>query len=152
MSFDAAATMNAVKAHLTDASPELFFAVEIARPVTPVGEGPTASIHVESMSVVETTLVRAIELHLLKVRVYQAAHTQALETRETEAARIVSEVMDLLYEDFTLGGRVRNVDVAGQYGTPLGATFGPDEIGEAEYHVADITLPIIVDSATDFVA
>lgn len=150
--FDSTATMEALRDALRLASPELFFAVEIARPVTPVGEGPTASIHVEQLRVAETTLVTTIELHVLHIRIYQSAHTSALETRETEAARLVNEVMDILYEDFTLGGRVRNIDVAGQYGTPLGAVFGPDEIEAAPYHVADITIPIIVDSTTLLVA
>lgn len=144
--------MEAVRDALRDASPQLFYEVEIARPITPVGEGPVASIHVDAMRVVEVTLSTAIELHTLRIRIYQAAHTQALETRETEAARLVNEVMDLLYEDFTLGGRARNVDVAGQYGAGLSATFGPDDIDGAPYHVADIVLPIIVDSATALVA
>jgi len=45
---------------------------------------------------------------------------------------------------FTLGGLVRDVDVNGEFGTPLEAVYGYVAIDGAMYRVATITIPVIV--------
>ena len=148
--FDIASTCRAVQAHLRDS--DLFASVEIERPLEPPGEGPSATIHCESMRVAETTLQSAIEVHVLAVRIYQGQFADGREVTEIQGAELVSKVLDLFYEDFTFGARVRAVDVAGMYGTGLSASWTDEDVSEQPVHLAEITLPIIVDSATSFAA
>ena len=150
MAFDIEATARVVQDALKDS--RLFFSVEIARPGQPVGEGPSATISGESMRVVSTTLTNAIELHTLKVTLWRAMNTAGEEARELEAMTLASQVMDLFYEDFQLGGNIRAVDVGGIHSGGLEVDFTERNIDAAPYHIADITLPLIVDSATAMVA
>jgi len=46
--------------------------------------------------------------------------------------------------DFTLGDRVRQVDLMGQTGTPLSAQGGWLRIDETMHRTADITIPLVV--------
>lgn len=130
----------------------VFFSVEIATPEHPVGVGPSATIAGESMKVVSLTLTNAIELHVLKVTLWRAQNSIGEEARELEAMRIASQVMDLFYGDFQLGGNIRAIDVGGIHSGGLEVSFEPREIENAPYHIADITLPLIVDSATALAA
>jgi len=149
MAFDITLTAQALQTHLQGS--DLFASVDIGRPNSPVGDGPSARITIDSMRVVDTVLNAAIELHVLKVKIYLGAYSFGEQSRELQASTLTSEVLDLLYEDFTLGGRVRNVDIGGQYGS-IEVDFVDEETTDQPTHVADITVPIIVDSSTVFVA
>ncbi len=46
--------------------------------------------------------------------------------------------------DFELGGLVRDVDLLGQFGTPLSAQFGYVTIDNKMYRVATLTVPLVV--------
>ena len=155
MAFDIDTTAKLVQTNLKalkdSSNRPLFFSVEIARPGQPVGEGPSATIHGESVRVVETTLTNPIELHTLHVVLWRAMNTSGEQARELEAMTLAGTVMDYIYGDFTLGAGVRAVDVGGIYGSGFEASFEPGNIEAAEYHVADITVPLIVDSSTAFV-
>jgi len=148
--FDITDTARVVQNALKDS--HLFFSVEIARPGQPVGEGPSATICGESMRVVSLTLTNAIELHTLKVTLWRAMNTAGEEARELEAMTLASQVMDLLYTDFQLGGNIRAVDVGGINSGGLEVSFEDRNIEAAPYHIVDITLPLIVDSTTAMVA
>jgi hypothetical protein len=152
MAWDVATTARLVQTHLEDSN--LFFSVDIERPGQPRGEGPSATIEIVGMRVAETTLTYPIELHTLRVRLWRAMNTAGAEAVELERATLTSQVLDLFYGDFALGGNIRNVDVGGQYGEPLAASFVDETLDDsnARYHIADITLPLIVDGATAFVA
>jgi hypothetical protein len=153
MSFDVTATMRAVETHLKDAENAdgnaLFKGVSIRRTRSALPTGPSAAISVESARVVETTLTNAIELHQLRVRLFRASNIRSEETTVTQSADLVSQVFDLFYGDITLGGRVRNIDVGGQYSSGLEVRWDEEMVAETDYYVADISLPLIVDSETE---
>ena len=159
MAFDIAASavvvQDALRAMTTDGR-DTFASVEIERPGIPRGEGPSATIQFNGMRVVGTTLTNPIEVHNLTVRLWRAQNTAGGQSKELEATQITSQVLDMLYGDFTLGAGIRAVDVAGIYGDSIEARFEDEDIptagGNASYHIADITVPLIVDSATAFVA
>lgn len=46
--------------------------------------------------------------------------------------------------EFDLGGRIRNVDLQGQTGTPLSAQGGWLRIDEGMYRTCDVTIPLVV--------
>ena len=150
MAFDIATTLDAVQTHLDGSG--LFFETHIGQPTSAVGEGPIAAIFGDTVSVVDTTLNSTIEQHVLTIRLYQGTHIGAVETLEKDGWSLVSQVMDLFYGDFQLGANIRNVDVAGEYGTSLSASRDEEAIETTPYYVADIVLPLIVNSATTLVA
>lgn len=151
MAFDILASMQAVQTHLQGS--DLFREVLIKQYSSPPPVGPAAAIRPQRMYVASTTLTNPIEVHVVLVSLYYASYTQNDQDRATKAATLASAVADLIYADFTLGGRVRNVDFGGQYGSGFEVDFIPlEEIADIPTHVAEITLPLIVDGGTAFVA
>lgn len=147
MAFDITDTAEVVRLHLEGS--ELFWRADIAYPTSPPPEGPYAAVYPESMRVVGTTLTNPMELHTLKIRLYRAPYTLDDSERVLESARIASQVAALLYADFTLGAGIRNIDL-GQYSSGLSVEFTDEETANTPYHVADITLPLVVDPDTAF--
>ena len=155
MALDIATTMGVVQTHLEGATDSegqpLFVEVAIGGPTMAEPDGPSARITAGPMQVVAVT-AHPIELHVVNVLLYRARFTDAEEDRETETAHFVSRVADLFYGDFSLGGNVRNIDVAGEHGQPMAVEFTQEDVGDAPFHVATLTLPLVVDSATSLVA
>lgn len=147
MAFDISATAEVVRLHL-EAS-ELFWRAEIAYPTSPPPEGPYAAVYPISMQVVGTTLTNPIELHTLRIQLYRAPYTLDDSERVLESARIASQVAALLYADFTLGANARNIDL-GQYSSGVNVEFTDEDTANTPYHVANITLPIVIDPDTAF--
>jgi hypothetical protein len=150
VAFDITATMQAIQTHLRDSN--LFRGVDIINVTSPPPVGPYAALEPVSMSVVSTTLTNPIEVHVVRVSLYLAPYLQNDQNRVLLSSTLTSEVMDLLYGDFELGGNIRNIDVAGQYGAGLEVEFVDEEVATTPTHIATITVPLIVDSATSFVA
>lgn len=146
MAFDIGGTVAYVK-RLLEAT-DLFNEVLIGRLTSPTGEGPSATIYAESLRVVELTLNTAIELHTLKVRIYRARYSEGDDTRELEALTLVGQVIDLLYGKLALDGSPRNIDIGGQYGTPIEIVWVDQDEAQGTYHIADLSLPLIADNAT----
>ena len=63
---------------------------------------------------------------------------------DQELYRITDALLALFFGEFTLGGRVRNVDIFGMASPGVGADPGYQQIGTAKYRVMTITLPLIV--------
>ena len=150
MAFDITTSMEVMQTALVGS--DLFRGVDIRHVDTAPPAGPYAALEPVSMSVVSTTLTSAIEVHVVKVALYLAPFLQDQQNRVLKASILTSQVADLFYGDFTLGGNVRNIDIAGQYGTPLEVEFVDVETADVPTHVANITVPLIVDSGTSFVA
>jgi len=66
---------------------------------------------------------------------------------EFQMAEVVQKVGSDLLGDYDLGGTVRTVDAAGQYGTAFGAEWGYVDLGGVMFRVADITVPLTVDDS-----
>jgi hypothetical protein len=150
MAFDITATCESLKAAIEGTA--LFSGADITDPTRPTEEGPYAAIYPLSMSTVSTVLNAAIELHVIKVKLFYNPWAENEQERVLKAARLASQVADLFYGDFTIGGSVRNIDIGGQYSSGIEVDFTEVDTRESDAHVADITLPIIVDSATVFAA
>ena len=148
MAFALGTTMTYIQTLLTTA-PKLFTNVYVGNAPEVPGEGPNAVIKVESVRVPEVTLNTPTEVHTVKVRIYRARYTQGEQAQELASITLVGNVTDRLYGALSLGGTPRNIDVAGQYGTPLEVSWMEATEAESEYHIADITLPLIADNATE---
>jgi hypothetical protein len=148
MTSQIATTVRYVRDLLKDAEPRLFRYVAIGRLTEGPGEGPSATVFPERRGIAELTLTNPIEIHQLKVRIFRAKYTSGDETREIESLDLVDAVADYLYENFTLDGGIRNIDLGGEHSGGFEIAWMDTDEGETTYHLADITLPLIVDSAT----
>ena len=112
----------------------------------------SADVWMTRASVVGTTLTTTIELHVLNIRIYRDAMAEPPADIETDLGAAASNVISDLLGEFDLGATIRNIDAAGQYGTPVSVEWGHVDIGGRMHRVADITLPLIVDAAHTFAA
>ena len=62
-------------------------------------------------------------------------------------ALAVSQVTSNLVGEFDLGATMRNIDIAGQYGQSLSATWGYITIGNTVFRTVDLTVPLVVDES-----
>lgn len=141
MAFDVKATLKAVQSHLEASGyvPTAFIGDVKSPP-----QEFSAAVFMSSVTTAVAFLTHPTELHLVTVRIYGPAFAEA-ENTELELARISSEIVQDFLGDFDLGATIRNVDVAGQHGTPLSIRWGYVDASGTMFRVADISLPLIVD-------
>ena len=126
--------------------------VRIGEPVSPPDaiDKMHAAIMMQNVSVVELTLSNTVELHMVQLRLYRrAAFGEGDDAGdvEQEMAIAVSQVTSNLIGEFDLGGTLRNIDIAGQFGAGLTATWGYITIGSTVFRTVDISVPLIVDDS-----
>ena len=151
VAFDPTATLQYIEQYANTTG--YFTAVQIGEPKGAIEFDMAASIFMEAISVVETTLVSPIELHSVTFRVYRNMLAEPISEAETQVSTAVSEFLKSVFANFTLGSTTRCVDVAGQYGSGVGATWGYIDVSGVMHRVCDIALPVIVDeSSSEFTA
>jgi hypothetical protein len=79
-----------------------------------------------------------------RVRIYQPMLREPVDAIDPDVLAAVDKMMTLYSGDFTLGDRIRNVDLLGQHGAPLQARAGYLEIGGTPLRVMDVWLPLII--------
>lgn len=151
MAFDVKSTLRSVESYL-QASGYHAAGVQIGEPKQPPQTGFSAAVFMSHVGVATLTLTTTIELHVATVRVYRDMLAEPQENVELDMAVIVSKVMSDLAGEYDLGATIRNVDIGGQYGTPLSARWGYLDVSGVMYRIADITLPLIVDDSATLVA
>ena len=150
MAFNIKATLDAISSHI--ARTGYVNDVRIGEPVAPPDavDKMHAAIYMASAGVVSLTLSTTIEVHSVVVRLYRrAAFGQGDDAGqvETEMALAVSQVTSNLVGEFDLGATMRNIDIAGQYGQSLSATWGYITIGNTVFRTVDLTVPLVVDES-----
>ena len=88
----------------------------------------------------------------LCVRLYTPMTLQPEDAIDPNLMTALDALMAAYSGDFTLGDRIREVDLLGTYGDPLAARAGYLTTGGAEYRVMTITLPLIVNDLWEQVA
>ena len=150
MAFNIKATLDAISSHI--ARTGYVNDVRIGEPVSPPDaiEKMHAAIYMASAGVVSLTLSTTIEVHSVVVRLYRrAAFGQGDDAGQVEAemALAVSQVTSNLVGEFDLGATMRNIDIAGQYGQSLSATWGYITIGNTVFRTVDLTVRLVVDES-----
>jgi hypothetical protein len=115
-------------------------------PKSDPGSGLSAAIWVQRVTPVPTAsgLVATTARVELTVRSYANMLTEPQDEIDPTIYAAVDDLMAAYSGDFTLGGLVRDVDLLGQAGEPLGARAGYLSIQGAMKRVMDIALPLIV--------
>jgi hypothetical protein len=150
MAFNIKATLDAISSHI--ARTGYVNDVRIGEPVSPPDaiDKMHAAIYMASAGVVSLTLSTTIEVHSVVVRLYRrAAFGQGDDAGQVEAemALAVSQVTSNLVGEFDLGATMRNIDIAGQYGQSLSATWGYVTIGNTVFRTVDLAVPLVVDES-----
>jgi len=105
----------------------------------------TAHIWMDAISNPTTTLDKTIQVYGINLRIMAGAFEEPTSLLETSLAEAVSKADESLFADFTLGGKVRAIDVAGIYGVSYRVDFGYTEIDGTIFRMASFTIPLIVD-------
>ena len=93
-----------------------------------------------------------VEVHTAIIRLYQLAFGEDAEAPEFRLAEATSEIVADFIGEYDLGGTIRRVDMAGEYGDGVGAVWGDVELGvtregAVRYRIVDINVPLIVDAS-----
>ena len=83
-----------------------------------------------------------------RVRLYTQAFTSPLDSREFVLARAVQQIASDLAGDYTLGGTVRELDIAGQFGPPMRARWGHAAVAGVMYRIVDIDIGLVINNSS----
>ncbi len=142
--YDPAAAINLIASHLKGRGS--IKNVHIGLPKAPETSEIGAAVRMVGIRTPETVLEAPVRIYEVEVRLYRSAMDDGEET-ELKLAQVVGDVMAELGGDFTLGGNVRNVDVAGIYGASLEADWDDLESAGTDFRVCNITVPLVVDES-----
>jgi hypothetical protein len=150
MAFNITNTLNAITSHISSSG--YVNDVQVGEPVSvpDANDRIFAAIWMTSAVVVEVTLSNTVELHTTNVRLYKrAAFGQGDDSGDVEQslALATSQISSDLIGEFDLGGSIRNIDIAGQYGGGLSATWGYITIAQTVFRSVDIVVPLVVDDS-----
>lgn len=83
-------------------------------------------------------------LVVLTVRMYASMFQQPYDDIDPQMMTAVDTLMTAYSGVFTLGGKVRNVDLLGAYGTALGTQAGYLNQDGKVFRIMDISLPLVI--------
>lgn len=81
---------------------------------------------------------------VLNVRLYTNMQQQPYDAIDPKLMSAVDKLMTAYSGDFELGGKVRNVDLLGMFGSELSAQAGYINQDQKVYRVMTITLPLVI--------
>lgn len=140
-------SLRAIESHLL-AGGYLTAGVQIGEPKAPPTAPLVAAIIMGDVAVVAVTAGGGtIERHTILVRIYENMLAEPEEAIELDMANVVSRVMASLIGEYDLGATIRNIDVGGQHGDALRATWGYLDVGGRMFRIADIHVGLIVDDS-----
>lgn len=85
----------------------------------------------------------------LVARIYRPFLQEPADQIDVGQTMATAAVIGALSGDFDLGGTVRDVDLLGAHGQPLGGRPGYITLDKISYRTMDITIPIIISDAID---
>lgn len=124
---------------------------QMHEPKSQPGTGLTCSIFVAQLTPVPAASGLASTTFRLELtaRIFKPFLSQPEDMIDLNLSMATAAVIGALSGDFDLGGNVRNVDLLGAHGAPLGARAGYQTIGGTSYRIMDVLIPVIVNDAFD---
>lgn len=147
MAIDTTAILDAVVDHALRSGH--FERVNKHEPAHSPGNGLTAAVWVDRVQpVAAASGLRATSARVaLNLRIYAGALQEPRDAIDPAVMAAVDALMTAYSGDFDLDGLIRNVDLLGAHGQPLGAQAGYLDIQGVQYRVMTITIPCIVNDA-----
>lgn len=110
------------------------------------GKGLSASVWMDSIAPARggSGLSKTTGRLVLNVRLYSSFIMEPQDAIDPELLTACDELLAAYSGDFELGGTVKQIDLMGQYGTPLSAQAGYLNQDGMMFRVMTITLPVIV--------
>jgi hypothetical protein len=123
-----------------------FEKVNTHEPKSSPGNGLTSAIWVQQIRPVPASsgLAATTGAVTFTQRLYTNMLAEPQDAIDPEMVAAVDVMLRAYSGDFTLGALIRNVDLLGAAGTPLGAIAGYVTIDRTLHRVMDITIPCIV--------
>lgn len=147
MSLDTTAILNAIVSHAMGLGQfERFTRYE---PKSPPGPGISVAFWVQSIGPIPLASGLAETSCRLEItcRFYKPMLTEPQDEIDPQVMAAVDALFTALSGDFSLGGRVRNIDLLGAHGVGLSAQAGYQTINQTAYRVMTIVIPLVVNSA-----
>lgn len=149
MTFNQAA-VEALFASVVDTAKQLgvFSRVNSHEPVTAPGLAVSCSVWVEEIrGVTSSGLAATSGVVVLIGRVYRAFTGGSgldYDRIDPEVLTAAATLMGAYSGEFTLDGTVREIDLLGQFGTPLSALAGYVPYDGKQYRVMNVTIPVVI--------
>lgn len=122
-----------------------FEQVNAHEPKNPPGNGLACAIWADRIGGIRRSGLDSVSARLgLSVRIFTPMTAESADDVDVLVLDAVDALFTAYSGDFTLGGLVRHVDALGSEGAGLDAVFGYITVDGAEYRVATITLPLII--------
>lgn len=115
-------------------------------PMSAPGNGVTAAVWFNSIRPARgaSGLNATTVLLVCTLRLYKPWLSQPTDQIDPDLVSACDLIMAAYSGDFTLGGLVREIDLLGQFGTPLWAQSAYQMIADTQYRVISITVPVVV--------
>ncbi len=126
----------------------IFDAVNGHEPKSVPGFGMTFSLWIDSVEpALSSGLNSTSVVATFNGRIYMPFKMRPEDSIDPNMVNALDLLLTAYAGDFTLGGRIRNVDVRGQEGNRLTARTGYIEIDRTNFRVTDIMIPCIINDA-----
>jgi len=147
MSIDTKAIVEAVVSHALASGH--FERCNSHEPKNAPGNGLTAAVWMQRLAplALASGLAATAALLVVNVRVYSNMLTEPQDAIDPNLVAAVDALVNAYTGDFTLGGRIRNVDLLGQYGPSLSAEAGYLEQDRKMFRVMTLTVPLVINDA-----
>lgn len=144
MSIDTTGILAAIESHA--AALGRFERVNKHEPKNAPGNGLTAAIWAQQLSPIALAsgLAATSALLVVNVRIYSGMLQEPQDAIDPNLVAAVDALMAAYTGDFTLGDRVRNVDVLGAHSPGLTATAGYLDQDRKLYRVMTLTVPLVI--------
>lgn len=144
MSLDVSSLFAKIESHALTLG--LFERVNTHEPKNAPGKGLSAAIWIQRIRPAPTDSGLAATTARLefRIRLYTDMIQEPQDAIDPAMLTAVDKLLNAYSGDFTLDGSIRNVDVLGQTGEPLGAEAGYINQDGKMMRVMDVTLPLIV--------
>lgn len=151
MSLDAAAAEAIINAAVSHAlALGVFENVNGHEPESVPPVGITAAVWAQEIVAVRTSGLNSSSARLtLNVRLYTSMLARPPDAIDPRMLGAAATLMGAYAGDFTLGGLVREVDLQGEHGPPLGAVAGYLRQDDKLMRVITITAPLIINDCWD---
>lgn len=131
-----------------------FERVNLHEPKNAPGKGLTLAIWANNISPAAVASGLSVTTAYIEfnLRVFTPMLMEPQDAIDPRVLEAVDVLMAAYASDFTLGGRVRNVDLLGAHGPGLRAQAGYITVDKTVFRVMTITLPILINDAWEQVA